>query len=237
MRKYRNLALAFCMLGVLFMGCASKNEEEYRILDLSLNSESLIREKAAVLEELGISVPEEVIVSVKENWDSMPEEVLESLDITATLLTAVGCGSYDFENLQWAPSSEQVYSFDVEVFDIGNMYTNFLKGVSAINGNEFEITQVEEDVSEVDFERGTGTHKISFCYNKTSYVFEGKSDGDWFDVGILDYMNEVLEREHNPKRLFFMGDGYQECIVFYATEEWVDRFAEKTGCQLDDTVQ
>ena len=55
---------------------------------------------------------------------------------------------------------------------------------------------------------------------------------DWFDVGILDYMNEVLADMGNPKRLYFMSDGYQECIIFYCTQFWARRFEKKTGCRL-----
>lgn len=45
-------------------------------------------------------------------------------------------------------------------------------------------------------------------------------------------MNQVFEKEKNLKQLFFMGDGYQECIIFYCTEDWVQLFTKKTGCTL-----
>lgn len=54
---------------------------------------------------------------------------------------------------------------------------------------------------------------------------------------MLDFMNKVLREEGNTKQLFFMSDGYQECIVFYCTQDWADMFTEKTGCKLYNKTQ
>ena len=67
------------------------------------------------------------------------------------LLAAVGVGHFDAETFEWTPTSDIVYSFDVEVFDIDRMYTLFLQGIQSISGDEFEITQIREEARECSF--------------------------------------------------------------------------------------
>ncbi len=92
-------------------------------------------------------------------YDSIPQEVLMDLmemeqpNKTAMLLAAVVSGTYDYENWTWTPGSRSVSAFDVEVMDISHMYTNFLKGVSAIGCGELEFTNVADGLK---FQKKTG---------------------------------------------------------------------------------
>lgn len=194
------------------------------------SNQMTFQEVANTLKELGIhGITDEAIKHLEDTWNIMPSEVLDSMNKTAMLLTILGRGSYDYNTGIWIPKSSQVYSFDVEGHD---MYTIFLQGILSINNNEFEITQIVEDTSQVDFNQGTGMQTISFYYNSNPYMCEVEVNYDWFNEKMLYFMNEVFEKEKNIKQLFFMGDGYQECIVFYCTEEWAKIFTEKTGCTL-----
>lgn len=195
-----------------------------------------VREYARLLEEAGIKeLTEEKIAQVEAMIENLPEEAAEALEpeqVPAFLLTAVGRGEYDPDSLSWTPDSSQVYSFDLEVFDSGKMYTHFLEGIRKISEGEFEITQIDE-VSGEEGPEGPESHRIQFCYNGTEYAYDAEVYYDWFDTGMIAYMNQVFEKEKNPKRLYAMGDGYQECIVLYCTEEWADEFNRKTGCGVE----
>lgn len=219
-----------------------KKREQENSGNMEEKSDNLtVREYADLLEEAGIiELTGENIAEIEKMIEGMPEEVVEALEpsqVPAFLLTAVGKGEYDFDEWTWTPGSRQVYSFDLEAFDFEKMYTYFLEGVSAINEGEFELTQIKEEVSGGEIEEETEgeaeSHTIQFCYNGTEYAYEAEAYYDWFDTGMLDFMNRVLEKEGNPKRLYWMGDGYQECIVLYCAPKWADSFYEITGCRLD----
>lgn len=134
---------------------------------------------------------------------------------------------------EWIPSSSQVYAFDMEILDVANMYSDFFKGITAINNNEFEITDIEEDMGIGSEDLGIGIRNVTFRYNGTSYQFHAKAMYDWFDGSIIGYMNKVFKKENNPNRLYYMTDGYQELIVFYCSDEWAADFTAATGFTLD----
>lgn len=134
---------------------------------------------------------------------------------------------------EWTPSSSQVYAFDMEILDVANMYSDFFKGITAINNNEFEITDIEEDMGIGSEDLSIGIRNVTFCYNGTSYQFHAKAMYDWFDGSVIGYMNKVFKKENNPNRLYYMTDGYQELIVFYCSDEWAADFTAATGFTLD----
>lgn len=193
-----------------------------------------VKQTIELLEDLGITgITEEMGNRIENSWSSIPEEVRPSLNIVAMLLSEIGGGHHDFQTGEWTPISNKVYSFDVEVFDVGNMYRLFFQGIQSISEGEFEITDVVDNAEEVDWENGSGVRKISFCFNQKPYYFEAKMMYDWFDVRLLGYMNEVLEKEGNPKRFYMMSDGYQEVMLFYCNEFWAKRFEKATGCKIE----
>lgn len=198
-------------------------------------------EIAETLRELDIDgVSDELVKELDKSYDSIPQEVLMDLmemeqpNKTAMLLTAVGSGTYDYENWTWTPGSRSVYAFDVEVMDISHMYTNFLKGVSAIGGGELEFTNVAEDMSQVDEENGTGKRIVTFDWRGERSTLEAEENQDWFDVKVADGLNEIIMAKGGSKKLYFASDGYQECIIFYCDQEWADKFQTKTGLNLEN---
>lgn len=197
------------------------------------NGRRSVKEAAAILDELGIAfISGRMIVEFERSWNSVPKEIRESLDVITMLLAAVGVGHFDAKTYEWTPTSDIVYSFDVEVSDVDRMYTLFLQGIQSISGDEFEITQIREESAGVEYPTGRETQTVRFLCDGRPCMYRAQVNHDWFDVGILDYMNEVLADTNNLKRLYFMSDGYQECIIFYCTEFWARRFEKKTGCRL-----
>ena len=71
-------------------------------------------------------------------------------------------------------------------------------------------------------------HTISFKYNGHPYTFEGIDQGDWMDCGIIEFFNDVLKQEDNPKRLLCMGNNSQGFTVMYNTIEWAKQFTKQT---------
>ena len=203
-----------------------------------MNNKITIDEQADILKELGLSdVSKDVVELAKKTLENMPTEVAESTDMIAMLLMYSAHGNYDFDTGVWTSTSSQVYSFDVEVFDIENMYSLFFQGIMSINSGEFEISNVVEDMSNVNLEIGQGKRIVSFLYNGQEQLFIANDNTDWFDVKIIGFMNGILEQNGSKKKLYGFSDGYQECIIFYCTKEWAREFVIKTGCTLESSAK
>ena len=193
-----------------------------------------IDKQAEALQSLGLSdITDASIQSAKQSMESFPPEIRGSVDPLAMLiLCSSGGGDYNYETREWTPTSSQIYSFDVEVYDIENMYSLFFQGIASINDHEFDITNVVEDMSDVNLETGQGKRKVSFLYNGHEQLFVANDDCDWFDVRIFDFMNDLFEQNGSAKKLYFFSDGGQECIVFFQTDAWAKEFTAKTGYKL-----
>lgn len=167
---------------------------------------------------------------LEQSFSDLPPEVL--LSKGAVLLTALGEGGYDADAMAWAPSQNGVYAFDMEVSDVGGMYARFLAGVSALAPDELAFENIREDKSKVDWENGTGKRTVTFEWQGEEFTLEAEMQSDWFDLRAANQLNKIIRRHTNGKQLFFTGDGYQECIVFYRDKEWADAFEAETGLEL-----
>lgn len=190
-------------------------------------------EIAEILKEFGIGgITDELVREMADMYDEVPPEAL--FDQTAAFLFPLGEGTVNWDTLEWTPSTNGVYSFDAEVFDEANMYTNFLRGVSSIGGDELVFTDIQENTEDVNWEEGTGTRTVNFVWNGTAYTLEAEAMGDWFDPNMAKELNQIIIAENTGKQLFFATDGYQGCIVFYKDKEWAASFQEQTGLVLSD---
>ncbi len=181
--------------------------------------------------EIG-GITEQLIDELEASYAQMPPEI--ELDKTAMLLSALGMGTFDYEQNTWTPSANGVYSFDAEVFDIENMYTDFLLGVSALDADELHFENIREDTSKVNWDEGTGTRTVSFEWKGKAFCLEAEMEHDWFDLDVANGLNKIIIENQSNKRLFFASDGYQECIVFYRSTDWAEAFQEETGVVLSE---
>ena len=62
------------------------------------------------------------------------------------MLMYLGMGEYDWETFERTPVSDKIYAQDAEVFNIEEMYTEFLEGVDYIIPDA-EFTDIREDLS------------------------------------------------------------------------------------------
>lgn len=229
----KRLYLALLVLGMLglLMGCGPKQEEVAMV-----EAAEMAQDYAERLCELGITEADaEFAERMQDYLESFPPEVAEAWEpyqVVGLMLADIGMGEYDFDNGSWTPSSQTVYAFDVEVFDLDRMYTLFLQGVQSIVGDELIFENIQEDTSQVNHEEGNGVQVISFTCQGRPYRYEAEVYNDWFDMGAVAFVNEVLAAEGLDKRLWCTSDGYQECILFYNTPQWAESYAQKMGYAL-----
>ncbi|MBD5485898.1 MAG: hypothetical protein HDR18_10370 [Lachnospiraceae bacterium] len=197
--------------------------------------EIMIHENITKLKDLGIDATS-VEEKITESLTSMPTEILESMEpeqIGGMILTYISALLYDDDAAVQPSEPRQFFTFDVECMDLEHMYTNFLNSVSEIAGEDLTITDINEDTGKVDYESGTGVQTVTFNCNGKSYQYDAIVYNDWFDVKMLSFMSKVISEQNTDKNLYVTSDGYQECIVFYQTKDWVKRFNKSLGLHLE----
>ena len=223
MKKFLSLVL---LIPFCFSGCGFENNAT-----ATSKKPETFAEFANVFGKYDIQGATPQITEALEESDStLPPEVM--LNKGAILLSELGRGQYDTEAMSWLPSSNGVYSFDMEIFDLDKMYTNFLVGVSALNPEELAFENIQEDTSRVNWEKGTGKRTVTFEWQGEQFTLEAEFEHDWFDFRVAEKLNKIIKKHGNGKQLFFTGDGYQECIVFYRDKKWADSFEAETGIKL-----
>ena len=189
------------------------------------------KEYGEIFEKYGIQgITPELIEKMEKWYLEMPPEVI--IDKAADLLTVLGDGEYDFENMTWTPDENGVYAFDAEVFNVDKMYTDFLTGISSLDKEELDFKNIQEDTSQMNWEEGTGKRTVTFEWKNKQFTLEAAVEDDWFDLNVANELNEIIKKYGNGKQLYFTGDGYQECIVFYRDPEWAKSFQTETGLEL-----
>ena len=159
--------------------------------------------------------------------DALTERLVDFLEEPGTstekglILGFVLTSVYDLE------ASSDILYWDTEVFEIETMYADFLEAVDALSGGELEITDVFEDNSGVDWEKDAGKKSVSFTLLGESCSYSAPFQGDWMNEGIVDCLNDTLEKAGAEKRLLLCSDGYQGIILFYNTPEWCEHYNEK----------
>lgn len=131
------------------------------------------------------------------------------------------------------------YSKDVFWFDFeGGDYIEILNGMLALSEGSCldEVTDVQEDMSDVDWERGRGTVTVSLCFHGEQYQWDMKMYYDWIDAGALGILNSLLKQEGSQKHFYATGDNGQGAIVFFCTEDWAEEFMAKTGLALEKDI-
>lgn len=220
---YKILALAggiiLCLSGCSFNQNDSGGGE---------NVQKSYREYAEIFNKHGIQgTTTQMLEEMEQQYKELPPEII--FNKAAALLTALGQGDYDFTNMTWIPYENGVFSFDVEVFNEGKMYTDFLAGISSLDKKELDFKNIHEDTSHVNWEEGTGKRTVTFEWKNKEFTLEAKVEYDWFDLNVANELNKIIKKYGNGKQLFFTSDGYQECIVFYRDNEWANRFQQETG--------
>lgn len=214
------LSISFCL-----SGCGLEKNPE-----VSAAAPETFSEFADIFQKYGVQgITPQLIEVLEQSYSDLPPDVVHR---GAVLLTVLGEGSYDAETMTWTPSQNGVYAFDMEVLSPDRMYTDFLTGIRALDPEELAFANIQEDTSQVNWEEGTGKRTVSFEWQGEQFTLEAEAEHDWFDPNAAGELSEIIREHGNGKQLFFTGDGYQECIVFYRSQDWAEAFQAETGMGL-----
>lgn len=204
----------------------------------SLHNDMSYQEIATELEALDIFISPQSIEELEAlEIDYAPSAIYTMMDYQASkvqdLLFWEGHGKYDPETWEWTPSTSGIFWFDTEAWNIDSIYSDFLRGVSAMD-ESLTFTNVQEDYSHADLEMGIGTVSVSFGWMGTSYKLEAEYNYDWFDPSFLEEICRIVSKSGNDEKLYYAYDGGQGYYLYYGTPEQASRFEQLTGLYFTD---
>lgn len=228
----RRLLLIVAAVGVILGGFVA-----YRLANsksVMLNNNMSYEEMAADLTAIGITITDRTIQELKAYDEEYAAEYgadfyKDNPDASKILdlLYWEGSGIYDEESWSWTPSESGVYWFDTEVFYLDSIYTDFFRGLDAMDENLI-FTNVSEDYTGVDMEDGTGTIGVSFDYEGKLYLLNARYAYDWFDLNVLKEVGTILSADSHPENLWFTYDG-QAVLLYYGTDAECRILEQKSG--------
>lgn len=193
-----------------------------------------LEQQAEILRSLGLDVPENTVESVREWMEEYGIRVyVEGYPFTY-LLTELGMPLY---NEEWEIVSypKEVFWFDFEGWDLGQDYVTVLTGMQQLAEGSIldQVENIRTDVSEVDWDAGTGTVKVMLDFQGQEYSFNMEVMYDWIDGNVLGIFNSLLTETREKGRFYATGDNGQGALVFFAKEEWAREFEKATGLELE----
>lgn len=228
-RAQLTVATLALLLSVLNLPAVQEFTNSFRDINNNMSYTEIARE----LEAMGITGSDpEMIAQLDADWETYGKEYGPGYNKVLDLLGYLGVGDYDLDSMEWTPSENGVYWFDLECFYVDTMYTDFLRGVSALDSSSLAFTDIQEIIHEINWEDGTGQRSFSFTWNSYTYTIHAESMGDWFDLAAADDLNKIIRVHGDGRRLYFTDDQWQGCFVFYGDHAWAREFQRKTGIRL-----
>ena len=131
--------------------------------------------------------------------------------------------------------SDEVLWFDFEGMDTRMDYIGILEGMKALAAGSCidNVGNIQEDMSRVDWESGTGEITVSFEWQGCEYFCQMDMENDWIDEKVLGVFNSLLEQDNAEERFYITGDNGQGALVFFGTADWAVEFEKATGLDLD----
>lgn len=147
-----------------------------------------------------------------------------------SILYHVGLGEHDFDASTWTPSDSGVYYCSYWAYDCSTMYTDLLRGISALDPDNLRFEEVQEDHSQADWENYSGHITLSFSFSGKMHSLDAVFYEEWYDETILNALNAIITEE-TGRSLYFCDYQDMGCFVFYGTPDWAELFAARTGLE------
>ena len=195
-----------------------------------------IDKQVEVLKSHGLTVSDKIVESAKDTMDEYEHMRIYVEGYPYTwLLTQMGAPDY---NDEWEVTgySDEVFWFDFEGWDISTDYITVLEGMMALAPQSAisSVTNISEDTTDVDWDKGSGNIEVSLEWNGQEYTWDMDMYYDWIDVDVLKILNSLLEQTDEEERFYVTGDDGQGAIVFYCSKEWAEEFQNATWLEMSE---
>ena len=184
----------------------------------------LVHESLAKLKKMNIdylSLENELVSKIL----SMPNDLLSDMSnsqIIGLVFTMIGDIEIFLPSVIPEEHGNRLFSFDMEVDDIDNMYAIFINRLNKLTKGTIVLSDVLEKRTILTNE--TIYRSVHFTYAGREYEFISKSNNDWFDIDLLLFINQILKKNSSEKSFYATGDHGQSLIIFYSTDEWAEEF-------------
>lgn len=193
-----------------------------------------LEEQVEVLKTLGFEITEDAVAGLRAGMEEEPmARVWVEGDPYRSLLSMLGMPKRNYDTWEMEEYSDQAYWFDWEGFDMSQEYVYILNAVNAMAKGEFTITDARQEMSDADWEKGSGVVHLSFNVNEIPFEYEMKLESDWLDTKIIGDINDALKKAGIEKQVYAMADDGQGCILMYGDKDWAKRFRKATGIRLE----
>lgn len=186
-------------------------------------------ELAAELEPLGINTDGQLVSELDDYSKEYSYPYTNRYNKSLYLLIYSGMGEYDYDTWEWTPSDSGVYWFDAEFMNVSTMYTDLLRGVSALDPEELDFSNIREDHSAVNWEQGTGTITVHFDWRGKTHTIDAAVNSDWIDFTVLVRLCMIISNEEENKALYIASDDGQGYLVLYADSARISAIEKVTG--------
>lgn len=195
-----------------------------------------IDKQVEILESQGFTVSDKIVQVAKDTMDEYEHMRIYVEGYPYTwLLTQIGAPDY---NDEWEVTgySDEVFWFDFEGVDISTDYITVLEGMMALAPQSAisSVTNISEDTTNVDWDKGSGSIKVSLEWNGQEYTWDMDMYYDWIDEDVLKTFNSLLEQTEEEERFYVTGDDGQGAIVFYCSKEWAEEFQNATWLEMSE---
>lgn len=192
-----------------------------------------VEQQAETLRSLGLTVPEGIVRSVQEDLEDSLSSGIAEKEVYLTLLLNLAWGYIDEEG-NFSEGTGEVFWFDFEGWDLSTDYIHILEGMLALAEGSFldGINEIEEDLEDVNWEKGRGKITVRLTWEGQEYEWDMKVYYDWIDSDVLGILNGLLRETESEKYFYITDDGGQGVIVLFCTKEWAEKFTEATEIKL-----
>jgi len=183
-----------------------------------------VEEQIEVFKSLGIVVNEGIDID-KEISLSGDERSEYEREPFRQLIYILGDDSH--ENLSSEssnkPVSNQLMMLSFEQIERPGDYVAVLQDFNRITGGEFALENIQDE-----YDGESETVSVSFDFKGEHYCWDLVFDDDWLDGNLFVKLIK-LGKKHGVKGGLYIYDGDTPSVLIWATQERIQRIAEKTG--------
>lgn len=186
-----------------------------------------LSEISAELETLGLTpLSDTELVSTENGLFYLSDDKL------VHLLFCMGEGIRDYDTGSFEPSETGVFFTYYWAQFPDAMYTDLLRGISAMSRGRLVIDGISEDHTAAHTD---GSIMVDFYLNGKPQQIEAVYYEDWYDEQILNTLSDMIF-ETTGKKLYYADFMDTGCLIFLGDDNWGAAFARRTGLEISSDI-
>ena len=148
------------------------------------------------------------------------------------LLFCMGEGIRDYDTGNFDPSRTGVFFTYYWAQYPDAMYTDLLRGISAMSRGSLVIDGISEDHTAAHTDSSI---MVDFNLNGKPERIEAVYYEDWYDEQILNTLCDMIF-DATGKKLYYADFMDTGCFIFLGDDQWASAFAQRTGLEISSDI-